>query len=302
MYKNLHRSENGVVRSLWMISPFVRRLRLASELRAVRTEAGLTHEQLAKKIGQSRAQISRLENGHVVDQADIIKILDALGVSGDRWMQIITIAREAGERGWWESNRGMGERQARYANFEAGATRIREFQMTFIPGLLQTPEFTRARIEADSLTGPVDFTTEKAIEARIGRQRMLRRPGGPTYEVVIDEVAIRRAAAPAEVLKAQLYHVAARVNGDPKTEVRVLPVDAVIDGYSVPRSAFSVYNFADPGDPTIVAVDTVTDDLVLTDGSDAQLYEELFDRLQQASLSVDDSLELLIETAKADRP
>jgi transcriptional regulator with XRE-family HTH domain len=285
-----------------MISPYVRRLRLAAELRALRTEAGLTHEQLAKKIGQSRAQISRLENGHVVDQADIIKILDALGVSGDRWTQIITIAREAGERGWWESNKAMGDRQAFYANLEAGAETIHEFQMTFIPGLLQTPEFTRARVEVESLSGPVNYTADKAIEARIGRQRMLRRPGGPTYEVIVDEVAIRRAAAPAEVLKAQLYHVAARVNGDPKTAVRVLPVDAVIGDYSVPRSAFSIYTFTDPGDPTIVAVDTVTSDLVLTDPDDVRRYEELYERLLAASLPLDDSLELMIETAKADRP
>src|SRR5918992_2263019 len=139
----------AVVRRMSMISPYVRRLRLAAELRALRTDGGMTHEQLAKKIGESRAQISRLENGHVVDQADIIKILDALDVRGDRWTQLVTIAREASERGWWESNKAMGERQALYANLEAGAKTIREFQMAFIPGLLQTPEFTRARIEAD---------------------------------------------------------------------------------------------------------------------------------------------------------
>jgi hypothetical protein len=119
--------------------------------------------------------------------------------------------------------------------------------------------------------------------------------------VIIDEVAIRRAAAPDEVLKAQLYHVAARVNGDPKTSVRILPVNATIDGFSVPRSAFSIYTFTDPDDPTVVAVDTVTSDLLLTDSDDVRRYEELFDRLEAATLSVDDSLELLIETAKADR-
>jgi transcriptional regulator with XRE-family HTH domain len=82
-----------------MISPYVRRLRLGSELRELRAAAGLTHEQIAKRIGQSRAQISRLENGHVVDQADVIKILDVLGVDDDRWTQVVTIAREAGEKG-----------------------------------------------------------------------------------------------------------------------------------------------------------------------------------------------------------
>jgi transcriptional regulator with XRE-family HTH domain len=284
-----------------MISPYVRRLRLAAELRALRTHAGVTHVQLAKQIGQSRAQISRLENGHVVDQDDVMKILDALGVDDERWTQIMTIAREAGERGWWESNRFMGERQALYANLEAGAQTIREFQMTFIPGLLQTPDFTRARGEADRVAGAPSLNADKAADGRVGRQRMLRRPGGPAYEVIIDELAIRRSSAPPEVIKAQLYHITATVNGNPKITARVLPVQATIDEYSVPRSAFSIYTFHDPGDPTIVAVDTVTNDLVLTESDEVKRYEELYDRLRSASLSMHESLDLLIETAKTAR-
>jgi transcriptional regulator with XRE-family HTH domain len=285
-----------------VISPYVRRLRLASELRAVRAERGLTHEQLAKKIDQSRAQISRLENGHVVDLADIIKILDVLGVDGERWTKIITIAREAAERGWWESAKGMGERQARYANLEAGAATIREFQMTFVPGLLQTPEFARARVDAERLSGASGYTVDDVIDARTGRQRMLRRPGGPSYEVILDEVAVRRAAAPAEVVRAQLYHVAARVNGDPRTSVRILPVDAEIERYSVPRSAFSIYTYPDPGDPTVVAVDTVTDDLILIESSDVKQYEELYDRLRDAALSVPETLKFLVDMATVRNP
>jgi transcriptional regulator with XRE-family HTH domain len=288
---------------VWVISPYVRRLRLAAELRSLRVERGLTHEQLAKRIGESRRQISRLENGHVVDQAVIIKILDALGVEGGRWTQLVTIAREAGDRGWWESNKAMGERQALYANLEAGAKTIREFQMTFVPGLLQTPEFTRARIEAERGargSGSAGYTADKAIEARTARQRMLRRPGGPTYEVVLDEVAIRRPAAPTEIVRAQLYNVAARVNRDGKTSVRVLPLGAVVEGYSVPRSAFSIYTFADPGDPTVVLVDTVTDDLVLTDPEDVRQYEDLYTRLRDAALPALASLDRLSETARGD--
>jgi transcriptional regulator with XRE-family HTH domain len=281
-----------------MISPYVRRLRLAAELRALRTHAGVTHVQLAKQIGQSRAQISRLENGHVVDQDDVMKILDALGVDDERWTQIMTIAREAGERGWWESNRFMGERQALYANLEAGAQTIREFQMTFIPGLLQTTDFTRVRGEAEREAGAGSFNADKAADGRVGRQRMLRRPGGPTYEVIIDELAIRRPSAPPEVVKAQLYHIAATVNGSPRITARVLPVEAEIEGYSVPRSAFSIYTFTDPGDPTVVAVDTVTDDLVLTEGDDVKRYDELYDRLRHAALPALESLELMIATAK----
>jgi transcriptional regulator with XRE-family HTH domain len=282
-----------------VISPFVRRLRLASELRGLRSEAGLTHEQLARRIGVSRAQISRLENGHVVDQADIIAILDALDVQGDRWSQIVAIAREAGERGWWESHKEMGRRQALYANLEAGAATIREFQMSFIPGLLQTSEFARARVEAERDRGPINYGADQAVEARKGRQLMLRRPDGPSYEVILDEVAVRRRAVPVEVARAQLYHVSARVNRDPRTTVRVLPVAATIAGYWVPRSAFSIYTFPDPGDPTVVAVDTVTDDLIVTEEADVKRYEELFVRLRAACLSVDESLRLLVGIAKA---
>ena len=282
-----------------MISPYVRRLRLAAELRALRTQAGLTHEQLAKRIGQSRAQISRLENGHVVDLDDVMRILDALNIDDERWTRIVTIAREAGERGWWESNKAMGERQTLYANLEAGAQTIREFQMAFIPGLLQTPEFTRCRGEADLEAGPVSFAFDKAADGREGRQRMLRRPGGPVYDLILDELAVRRAAAPSEVVKAQLYHIAATVNGNPKIRLRVLEVDARIDGFALPRSAFSIYTFSDPDDPTVVAVDTVTSDLVLIDSDDVKRYEELFERLRDAALPAQDSLELLISVAQA---
>jgi transcriptional regulator with XRE-family HTH domain len=281
-----------------MNSPYVRRLRLARELVELRKESGLTHEQLAQKIGQSRAQISRLENGHVVDLGDVMKILEACRVVDDRWTAVMTIAREAAERGWWESNKAMGARQALSANLEAGAVSIREFQMIFIPGLLQTPEFARARVDAERTLGPVDYSADRAAAGRLGRQRMLRRPDGPTYHVVIDELAIRRATAPPEVLRAQLLHMAATVNGSPKMTAQVLPVTASIEAYGTPRSAFSIYTFADPGDPTVVTVDTVTDDLLVTEVEDVRRYADLFGRLRQAAMPTDESIELLIEIAR----
>ena len=280
-----------------MISPYVRRLRLAAELRALRAEAGLTHEQLAKKIGESRAQISRLENGHVVDQADVMKILDVLGVDGERWTEVMTIAREAGERGWWESTRGMGERQARYADLEAGAATIREYQQTFLPGLLQIPGYATARTEAPAVLESLGGTSDGVLAGRLGRQRMLRRPGAPTYEVIIDELTVRRLTVSPEVLKEQLFHVATTVNADPKISLRVLPITARIYGYAVPRCTFSLYTYPDPGDPAVVAIDTVTDDLILTEPAHVSTYEQLYSRIRDAALSELDSLDLLTKAA-----
>jgi len=210
----------------------------------------------------------------------------------------LTTARDAGERGWWESNKAMGARQALSADLEAGAITIREFQMIFIPGLLQTPEFARVRVEAERTLGPVDYSADRAAEGRLGRQRMLRRPDGPTYHVVIDELAVRRATAPPEVLRAQLLHMCATVNGSPKVTAQVLPVSASIEAYGIPRSAFSIYTFADPGDPTVVTVDTVTDDLLLTEIEEVRRYADLFGRLHRAAMPPEESIELLIEIAR----
>jgi transcriptional regulator with XRE-family HTH domain len=281
-----------------LISPYVRRLRLGAELRALRAERGLTHEQVARQARLSRPTISRLENGHGVDLADVLAILEAIGVDGDRWTKIVNIARDAAGRGWWESDKAMGARQARCADLEAGAATIREFQMIFLPGLLQTPEFARARVEAEGL-GPADGRhADSAVEARNGRQRMLRRPGGPSYEVIVDELAVRRLAASRDVVRAQLYHISARANVDPNTTVRVLPLDATIADYIVPRSAFSIYTYPDPDDPVVVAVDTITEDLVLTEEPDVKSYEDLYNRLRDAALPMTESLVLLTQIAK----
>jgi transcriptional regulator with XRE-family HTH domain len=288
-----------------MISPYVRRLRLAAELVGLREAAGLTHEQLAAKIGQprSRSKISRLENGRIRPaQAEILKILEALEVTGPRWDRLMEVARDAAERGWWvDYGEDMGVRQAVYADLEAGASRIREFHQTFIPGLLQIPEFTRQRSDADAHFGPVSYTVPRAAEARQLRQKMVLRLGGPTYEVVLDEVAVRRWSAPPQILRRQLEYLVRLLPAMSAVTVRVLPVDARIEGYVVPRSAFSLYSYPDAADPRVVAVDTVTDDLVLTTldkAEQVERYERLFIALADAARSPEDSIAFLAEAAE----
>lgn len=284
-----------------MISPYVRRRRLAAELERLREEADLTHAELAKRIGVNRVKITRLENGRVIrdGQAAVMKIIDTLGVTGDRWTSIMDVARDAAERGWWASyGTAMGARQSLYADLEAGAASIQEFQ-PFIPGLLQTAEFTHHRQLAESEIGPITYQSERAVEARQTRQRMLRRPDGPTYAVILDEISVRRLDAPPAVVAAQLEHLL-KVAAEPRVEVRVLPVDARIEGYVPPRSPFSIYDYPDPHDPQVVAVDTVTTDVVLTSMTEPDQvtrYTNLYDRLRRASMTPQESATFLHEVA-----
>lgn len=280
-----------------MISPYVRRLRLAQELRQAREAAGLTHDQLAKKIKGHRPTISRLENGHgAPDLDDVFKILEALGIAGEQWEALVTIAREAAERGWWESNaKAMGERQALYANLEAGATTITDVQPSLVPGLLQTPDYVRARLDAARWDEQEDPSTVDAIvEGRLGRQRMLNRPSGPTFQVILDEVVIRRVSAPHDVLGPQFRHLADKAAED-KIEIRILPVDAVIDRFAVPTAKFSIYTY--PDDPPVAAIESVGTDLVLTSEAEVKRFTRLYELMLQACLTPQETIAMLNEAA-----
>jgi transcriptional regulator with XRE-family HTH domain len=84
-----------------MTSPFVRRRRLAADLVRLREDHGCSSADLAKAIGVARQRISRLENGHVAPSLDgVMRVLDLFKVGEKRGAQIMTIAREAQERGW----------------------------------------------------------------------------------------------------------------------------------------------------------------------------------------------------------
>jgi transcriptional regulator with XRE-family HTH domain len=283
-----------------VISPFVRRRRLARELVCLREEYGYSAEKLAREAGVQRQKISRLENGRVrPDQDEIMRILAHFKVDASRWDQIMTIAREAQENGWWEKYRDeMGPRQALYADLEAGAASIAEYQMTLLPGLLQIPPFTEARAVADRAKAPTRFVVERSMDARAARQRVLDRPGGPSYEVVIDELAIRRHAAPPEIVRGQLDHLIEVGHHRPKITIQVLPLSARIEGNAVPRSAFFTYRYPDPGDPVVVAVDTITSDLVLMEPDEVSHYLTLYQRIRAAALSPVDSLDFLANVAQ----
>ena len=66
----------------------------------------------------------------------------------------------------------------------------------------------------------------------------------------------------------------------------------------MPRSSFFTYRYPDPGDPVVVAVDTLLSDDVLTDPTKVNPYIDLFRRIQQVALSPTDSLDFLATVAE----
>jgi transcriptional regulator with XRE-family HTH domain len=281
-------------------SPYVRRLRLGAAIRDLRRDAGFTADDLGRKIGQGRIVVSRLETGaRRPDVGHVLKILDALGIGEgtEQYRTLVRVARDAAERGWWESGEytGMGERQARTADVEHGAATIREYQVSLLPGLVQTEDFARHRAHVALEEGST-LDLEATIRGRLRRQRQITDPDGSNYELVVEEQAIRRLAVPPTVMQAQLHHLL-DLTTKANISVRVLPVDARLEGMRLPRSPFALYTYPDPGDPTVAVVDTVTEDLLVIDADESGRYVRLFDRLHTAALSDDDSAALIQQVA-----
>jgi len=283
-----------------MSSPYVRRLRLGMELRALRDERNLTQARVARLISRTRNDISRLENAQAIDPADVLNILEALGVEDERWTELTEITQDAVRRSWWESVKHIGERQALYANLESGAATIREYHQTALPGLLQIPDYTRSMAIASAAVEATPLPVDGILAGRAGRQRNLRRPGGPRLEVVVDEYCIQRPLAPAGVVKRQLRHLAKVGESTmPNVSLRVLPIQRPLKDFVATRSAFFMYTYPDPKDPRVVAIDTVTSDVILTEEVEIAPYERIWERIREAALTAEESAKFLAEAADA---
>jgi len=281
-------------------SPLVRRIRLGNALRKMRESRNLTADEAAKVAFLSRTKLSKLESGQIrPDVAELMEVMERLGVTGKEYDKILRLARDAARKGWWDRYANvMGRRQRVFADLEFGAESIRDYDPHGIPAIFQTPEFIDSLVELDQASGPLSYRPDRMAEARLQRQQVLLGPNGPTYDAVLDEIVIRRLDVPEPVMAAQLRHMVAMASTEPRITLRVLRCNTRIRGSLLPRSSFVLYTFRDKGDPSVVVVDTITTDLVLTERNQVAKYTGLYDRIRKAALPQEESLDFLRDVAE----
>ncbi|WP_229070852.1 helix-turn-helix transcriptional regulator [Actinoplanes sp. DH11] len=288
----MRRSREGRVVNF---SPYVNRLWLAAAILDARKQAGYTTDRLSQETGIQRQKISHIETANrPVDPAAIRLILDALGVAAASHTKIMRAAERSAAQGWWKRyDDEMGPRQAQTADLEAGAATIFEYQPFIVPGLLQTPDFAKARAETAHTARSRRFSTARDLEARTTRQAILSGAAATPYEVVIDEIALLRRSVTAEIMHRQMEHLIGAALNLRAVTVRVLPLDTAFTSRQQARTAFSYYTYTDPDDIEIVTVDTNIDDMILTEHDQVKVYASLRSELCQDALNAADSLELL---------
>jgi transcriptional regulator with XRE-family HTH domain len=179
----------------------------AKELRRAREALGMTRDQLAAAINFSRSLIEKVEAGTVPPSpeftAAVSRVLrDGIDVA-THFERIREHSREQTAVPDWVRT---------WFDMEPHATRLRSFELSVVPGLLQIEEYAAAQLHGD----------REKVAVRLGRQQILDRERPPSYVAVIDERVLRYPVGGSAVMTKQLAHLCAMAE---RFVIQVLPAD-----------------------------------------------------------------------------
>lgn len=270
-------------------SPIVQRRELGALLRTLRTEAGLTVEQVAGELLCSPSKVSRMETGQRGASARDIRDLCNLYRVTEQVQRdhLADLAREGRGSAWWQP---FGLPYATYVGLEAGAASIRDFEPGVFPGLLQIPAYARA-VHEGAFPRLSPEVIDERIEVRRNRQEILTRedPPPPRLWAIVDEAVLHRVIGGRSVMAEQLAHVLAACQ-QPRITVQVIPYEA--GAHPALDSTFILLEFADPV-PGVVYVEGLAGQIYLERAQDVERYSRVFERLVSVALSQEKSSHLM---------
>ena len=250
--------------------PTVQRLVLGGHLRRLREDAGLTTEQAAAIIRGSHSKISRMEHGRVAfKDRDISDLLTRYGVGhGEEREALMLLARESSTPGWWQRYADILPHWVEpYFGLEAAASFIRQYELQFVPGLLQTEPYARAVIRLGNHQAEGEVI--RRAEARMARQEILSRPDPPTLWAVMDEGALCRVIGGPEVMKTQIRHLIEMCD-HPAVRLQILPFAA--GAHRAMGGPFTILRYTEPDLRDVVFVEQLTSALYLDKPTEVDSY------------------------------
>lgn len=279
-------------------SPTVRRRRLRYELRRLRDARGYTHEQVQELSGGDlkAPTMSRWETGERgVRPTDLRLLLDVYDIQGEQRELLLTLARQAKERGWWQPYISAipGWFQV-YVGLESEAAKIQEYVAELVPGLLQTADYYRSFVEIAPAVGGND-DVERKITVRLARQERITGDTPAEYWAVLNEAAIRRVGGGPKMMREQLQHIADLAKL-PHINVQVLPFSAGM--HPAMDGGFSILGFPEPNDPEVVYMENQAGSLYLEAEPEIDRYTRMFRHLMAQALAPDQSRRLILRVAE----
>lgn len=276
------------------ISPTVRRRRLGSEIKRLRDAVKMPGGTLAKKIGTSQPQLSRVENARgQLTVAQLEKLIKIFGVDERKAEELRTLRRDGDVLGWWEQYSDvLPDNIELLIGLEVGAAWEQTYEDAFIPGLLQTPEYAMAVISsAAPFLRSADLP--RLVRLRTDRQQRLTATDF-RLTAVINEAALHRWVGGREVMHAQLRHLL-DAQHNATVEVLVLPYEA--GAHPAQGQTFILLTFPEPEDPAIVFLDYAHSSGFLEKAHEIRQHTSVFGAVVSQALSPEDSIRKITEIA-----
>jgi transcriptional regulator with XRE-family HTH domain len=260
--------------------PTVRRRRLGTELRKLRESSGYKLEEVAAQLGVAPSTLSRIETGKApTKSAYLNQMLEMYGVvEPDMRAVLVDMAREGHRKGWWAAyDDVLPSGFDIFVGLEAETAAVRSYEISVVPGLLQTPDYARAVLrEMFPRHGAEQI--ERLVDLRMERQRRL--DDAPPLELwaILDEE--------------RLLDTALR----PGVTLQVLPF--ACGAHAGHGGPFSILEFPNRTDSEVAYVESVAGSLYLEKDREVRARVEAFDRLRAAALAPAASVDLIAQAVR----
>ena len=253
--------------------PTVLRILLGTQLRRLRESRGITAQEAARAIRGSESKISRIELGrNAIREIDVLDLLTYYGVGAVEREQLLNLAEQANRPGWWHRyNDILPDWFQSYVGMEEAATSIRVYEPAFIPGLLQTQQYTAAVLAVCDI--PLN-EAERHVILRKERQRRFTE-GRLKLWAIVEETALRRPMGNQEILRDQLRYLLSLCS---KRNLTLQVIPSGVGGHAVP-SGFTILRFAEPDLPDVAYLEHLTSALYFDKKSDVDRYLLNMERL-----------------------
>jgi len=291
-------------------SPTVRRRRLAAELRRLRESTGMTAGEVGQNLRWSKAKVSRYELARGgLKPTEVARLLEFYGVQGDQRDLLLGLAQEAAEKGWWDGYSDvLTEGHLSFIGLEAEATKIQEWQINVVPGLLQTEAYAREILTGYNEVADISpKQIERRLETRLFRQQLLTRDQPLEFDALLDESVLYRRRGDRSLMQAQLRRLAV-VSELPNVSIRLLPFDThhalAVDGFAILKFGAGPSETFSPADGAhgamlhdVVSVEHLSNELYIEGDYDINQFNLAFSRIAEMSLSPEQSRERILGVA-----
>lgn len=260
--------------------PTVLRILLGTQLRRLRQEKGISREDAGYEIRASHAKISRMELGQVsFKHRDVDDLLKLYGVDDPGQREaLVGLISSANAQGWWHKYGDvLPQWFGVYVGLEEAASVIRTFEVQFVPGLLQTPEYARGVVRLSTTTHS-DDDVKNRVKMRMHRQRRFTEPAreAPRLWAVIDEAVLHRPYGDAEVMRGQIEHL---IEMSRRPNITIQIATFAMGGHPAAGGPFSILRFPTPQLPDVVYLEQLSSALYFDKFDDTSRYAQTMDHL-----------------------